>query len=88
MIEKSEFMISLATPMAWLQGKSNVISSSKEESNDEWQRKLDKWRETQQSKGIIKSMEAINNNNKALDSIAANIFSLLQSAVHTKKMRK
>jgi hypothetical protein len=39
-----------------------MILNGEEVKEDEWKKRLDKWRDMQQSKGIIKSMEAVNNN--------------------------
>ena len=83
-VEKSEFMLRLATPEAWL---STPNPPREEEATEEWQKKLAKWRDMQQSKGIIKSMEVVGQT-KLVDSLSANVLQVLQSAIHIKRLKK
>lgn len=86
--EKSEFLLKLTIPEAWnseLQAIASPLNVTEE--TEEWVRKLDKWRDMQQSKGIIKSMELVGSN-KIVDSISTNVMQFLQSAVHLKKLKK
>ena len=86
-IEKSEFLISLVTPVTWVVESNSSVGDGGVQAGDEWKTRLNKWRDIQQSKGIIKSMEAVNNN-KSLDSMSNNVLQVLQSAIHIKKLRK
>jgi hypothetical protein len=73
--------------VTWVIESNSNIGEGGEKPGDEWKNRLNKWRDIQQSKGIIKSMEAVNNN-KSLDSMSNNVLQVLQSAIHIKKLRK
>jgi hypothetical protein len=73
--------------VTWVIESNSNSGEGGEKAGDEWKNRLNKWRDIQQSKGIIKSMEAVNNN-KSLDSMSNNVLQVLQSAIHIKKLRK
>jgi hypothetical protein len=73
--------------VTWVIESNSNVGEGGEKAGDEWKNRLNKWRDIQQSKGIIKSMEAVNNN-KSLDSMSNNVLQVLQSAIHIKKLRK
>ena len=86
-VEKSEFLLRIAIPDSWIPQVELADATEDDEDSKEWKKKLDKWRDMQQSKGIIKSMDLVGSN-KVVDSITGNVMQVLQSAIHMKKLKK
>ncbi len=75
-MEKSEFLLRLSIPKAWDPNFEQKVEDEVPAEGEEWKLKLNKWRDMQQSKGIIKSMELVANN-KTVDSLSNNVLQVL-----------